>query len=191
MIGELPTALEIGGTSYSIRSDFRVALNIIQAMNDPELNEREKCWVCMKCLYTDFESIPDEMYEEAAKKAYWFIGGGDIPMSSTDIKTFDWHQDESLIFSAVNKTAGFEVRTPDRYTHWWTFLGYFAEIGEGMFSQITYIRTKQAKGKKLEKWEKEFVREHRELITLKKQLSAEEEQHAREDEAFINDLIGR
>ena len=59
--------------------------------------------------------------------------------------------------------------------HWWTFLGYFSEIGEGLFSQVINIRTKKSKGKKLEKWEREFYNEHKEMIDLKRVISAEEQ----------------
>ena len=45
MIGNLPTALEIDGKEYAIRSDFRVILRIYSAFADPELDEREKCHV--------------------------------------------------------------------------------------------------------------------------------------------------
>lgn len=171
MIGLLPKSLEINGTEYRIRSDFRVALLIFEALNDSELNDYEKIRVCLECLY---EEIPEDT-ENAYKKAVWFLDGGDIPKSKPlRRKTFDWKQDESLIFSAVNKSAGFETRSAD-YIHWWTFLGYFSEIGEGLFSQVLNIRTKKAKGKKLEKWELEFFNEHRELIEIKQVYSAEEQ----------------
>ena len=171
MIGILPKSLEIGDTEYKIRSDFRVALLIFEAFNDIELTDSEKIKVCLECLY---EEIPDDM-ETAYKKAVWFLDGGDIPKSKPlRKKTFDWKQDESLIFSAVNKSAGFETRSAE-YIHWWTFLGYFSEIGDGLFSQVLNIRSKKAKGKKLEKWELEFFSEHRELIELKQVYSAEEQ----------------
>ena len=171
MIGILPKSLEIGDTEYKIRSDFRVALLIFEAFNDIELTDSEKIKVCLECLY---EEVPDDM-ETAYKKAVWFLDGGDIPKSKPlRKKTFDWKQDESLIFSAVNKSAGFETRSAE-YIHWWTFLGYFSEIGDGLFSQVLNIRSKKAKGKKLEKWELEFFSEHRELIELKQVYSAEEQ----------------
>lgn len=189
MIGELPVALPIGGRQYAIRSDFRVALNIIQAMNDPDLTDAEKCWVCLKCLYADFDSIPEDDMQEAAERAYWFIGGGDTPKSEHNVKTFDWEQDEALIFPAINKAAGYETRAV-KYLHWWSFLGLFGEIGEGLFSQVAHIRSKMAKGKKLDKWEKEFVREHKELITLKVRMSEEDRRKEDEDAAFLKELIG-
>ena len=86
----------------------------------------------------------------------------------------DWKQDESIIFSAINKSAGFETRLAE-YIHWWTFLGYFSEIGDGLFSQVVNIRTKKAKGKKLGKWEREFYNEHRELIDIKQHYNSEEQ----------------
>ena len=110
MIGILPKSLEIGDTEYKIRSDFRVALLIFEAFNDTELTDSEKIKVCLECLY---EEIPDDM-ETAYKKAVWFLDGGDIPKSKPlRKKTFDWKQDESIIFSAVNKSAGFETRSAE------------------------------------------------------------------------------
>ena len=171
MIGILPKSLEIGETEYKIRSDFRVALLIFEAFNDSELNDMEKIQVCIECLY---ETIPSDT-ENAYKKSIWFLDGGDIPKSRQNHKkVFDWKQDESIIFSAINKSAGFETRSAE-YIHWWTFLGYFSEIGEGLFSQIVNIRTKKAKGKKLEKWEREFYNEHRELIDIKQHYNSEEQ----------------
>lgn len=171
MIGLLPKSLKVNGIEYKIRSDFRVALLIFEAFNDVELNNIEKAQICIECLY---EEIPEDT-ENAYKKAVWFLDGGDTPKSEPlRRKTFDWKQDESLIFSAVNKSAGFETRSVE-YIHWWTFLGYFSEIGDGLFSQVVNIRTKKAKGKKLEKWENEFYRTHKEMIDIKQIYSAEEQ----------------
>lgn len=170
MIGELPKFLEVDGEEYEIRTDFRVALLIFQALNDPELSEREKAIVYLESLY---KQIPDNL-EEAFKKASWFLDGGSIPKSKkAPKKLIDWEQDENILFPALNKVAGFETRSIE-YLHWWTFLGYFNEIGEGLWSQVINIRSKKAKHKKLEKWEEEFYKEHREIIDLKKKYTPEE-----------------
>ena len=47
----LPTELEVNEKRYRIRSDYRDILKIIQAYNDPELEEKEKCYVALKILY--------------------------------------------------------------------------------------------------------------------------------------------
>ena len=85
----------------------------------------------------------------------------------------DWNQDAKEIVADVNKVAGQEIRAMP-YLHWWTFLSYFHAIGEGQFSTIVSIRDKMRKGKQLEKWEKEFYRDNKSKVDLKKRYSAEE-----------------
>ena len=185
MIGELPKSLEICGRAYSIRTDFRVALTIFQALEDPELDDREKQLAMLECLYDNPENIPDDSIGEALEKAAWFLDGGNMPKKNMQVKTLDWEQDESMIFSAVNKTAGREVRLG--YMHWWTFLGYFAESGETLLQTVMHLRQKMSKGKTLEKWERDFVNEHRELVII--QHKKTEEEKAEDD--FVNSLFGQ
>lgn len=184
MIGELPETLTIGGAEYPIRTDFRAALTIFQALEDPELDDREKQLAMLECLYDNPENIPDDSIGEALEKAAWFLDGGDMPKKTFHAKTIDWEQDESMIFSAVNKTAGREVRSG--YMHWWTFLGYFAESGETLLQTVMHLRQKMSKGKTLEKWERDFVNEHRELVII--QHKKTEEEKAEDD--FVNSLFG-
>lgn len=177
MIGELPRSLTVNGVEYDIRTDFRDILNILIAFNDPELEEREKAYICLFILFEDFEAIPQEDYEAASAAAVCFIDhrseGAGEPKKSP--RLMDWEQDESLLFPAVNKVAGFEVRSV-KYLHWWTFIGYFMEISEGAFSNILSLRQKKAKGKKLEKWEREFWGANKDICVLKKRISKEEQE---------------
>ena len=78
------------------------------------------------------------------------------------------------MFPAINKVAGYEVRAAE-YVHWWTFLGFFNEVGEGLWQQVMNIRVKKSKHKKLEKWEQEYYKEHKEIIDLKKKYSPDEQ----------------
>lgn len=182
MIGYLPTSLEIEGKQHEINSDFRVALLIFESYNDVELSDYEKTIICLRCLYKE---VPKNA-NEALNKAVWFLDGGDMPKSEkANKKLLDWEYDQSIIFPAVNKVAGYETRTVP-YLHWWSFLGMFGEIGEGLYSQVMNIRSKRAKGKKLEKWEREFYNEHKNLIDIKKKYTAEEQ--AQID--YINKLLG-
>lgn len=181
MIGSLPNVLSVNDVEYKIRSDYNIALLIFEAYNDPELSEREKVEVCLTCLYE--EKPPDKA--EALKQAIWFLDGGDMPKSKPlPYKLMDWKQDEQILFSAVNKVAGYETRKAIDL-HWWTFLGFFNEISEGLWSQVMNIRSKKAKGKKLEKYEKEFYQTHKSLVDLREPLTLEDE----EEQAYINSLI--
>jgi hypothetical protein len=98
---------------------------------------------------------------------------------------YDWNQDEQMIFAEINKVAGRETRL-DEYMHFWTFIGLFQGIGEGLFCTVISIRQKLNKGKKLDKTEDEFYKRNKALIRLKPKLSqAEQEQYD-----FINELYG-
>lgn len=185
MIGLLPTSLEVDGEQYEINTDFRIVLLIFEAYADKELSDYEKLVVCLNCLYKE---IPQDT-EEAMKKAVWFLDGGNVPKSrKAPVKIIDWSYDESIIFPALNKVAGFETRSKD-YLHWWTFLGYFSEVGDGLLSQVMNIRGKRAKGKKLEKWERDFYNEHKELVDIKEKLSPEQQAELDAEEDFINNLV--
>ena len=179
MIGQLPTTITINGTDWAIRSDFRVALLIFQAFGDPELNDPEKCEIMLDCLYEDSDMLPVDDLVEAQHKALLYLDGVSDEATAGNQKKdgrkmLDWVQDEQMIFSAVNKVAGCEVRSLE-YMHWWTFLGYFYEIGEGLFSNVLHIRQKRMSGKKLEKHEIEFYRKNKDIIDLKSRLTEEEQ----------------
>lgn len=55
----LPKYLTVGGAEYDIRYDFRVTLDIIEALEDPELSSQEKAFVSVKIFYPDYERIPE------------------------------------------------------------------------------------------------------------------------------------
>ena len=111
---------------------------------------------------------------EAMEKASWFLDGGRVIEQKHYKKLIDWTDDEHLIFPAVNKVAGTETRALP-FLHWWTFLGYFNEIGENsLFASVLSIRSKKAKGKKLEKYEQEFYKENKDIIDLKTKYTEEE-----------------
>ena len=182
---ELPEALEVNGKSYSIRTDFRDVLTVLEAMEDPDLTDAEKAFVAFQIIYEDFEEIPIGDYEEAFKKIMWFINNGeedDKPSSKT--KMIDFESDSKILIPAVNRVAGCEIRSLE-YLHWWTFLGYYMEVGECTFSTVMSIRSKRAKGKKLEKWEEEFFSANRDLVIIKRKESDEE----KAEKARLNALL--
>lgn len=185
MIGVLPKKLLVNNTYYAINSDFRIALNLFEFLRDDKLSQLERAYLAVRTIYKD--DIPDADFIEALQKAYWFLNGGDMPKSKpSPVPLIDWKHDESFIIPAVNKAAGQEIRELS-YLHWWSFLGYMGEVGEGLYSTVINIRSKMARGKKLEKYEREFVNRNKELVVLR----TKEEQEAREEtEAFLKTLLG-
>lgn len=173
MIGALPESLTVCGVDYPIRTDYRNVLQVFEAFNDPDLNQGEKGTVAIYLLFEDFE-CSDDVDEavrngfdvnEAAEKIRWFIHCGAESKKDAEKPTYNWVQDEQMIFSAVNKVANKEVRELE-YMHWWTFIAYFNEIGEGIFSYIVNIRNKRNKHKKLDKSEWDFYKKNKDLVNL-------------------------
>lgn len=188
MIGELPKALEVNGKWYAIRSDFRDVLKILTAFSDPDLEDGEKVYICLCILFKDSDRIPEKDLEKAFLAAVRFINHDSEDEEDTQKKqprVMDWEQDEAMLFPAVNKVAGYETRAA-KYIHWWTFLGYYMEISDGVYSHVLSLRMKKARGKKLEKWEQEFWNQNKKICKLKQKLS-EEEKAERER---LNALLG-
>lgn len=165
MLGTLPTTLNVNNVDYDIRTDFRNILQIITAFNAPELSEKEKAYVCLKQLFIALNTIPADDYTAAYEAAVTFIEH-QIEEDRPSPRIVNWEKDEALIFSAINKVAGKEVRS-ERYMHWWTFLGYFQSIDRNdTWGCVLVIRQKKAQGKKLEAYEKEFYSANRNLCSV-------------------------
>lgn len=198
MVGRLPDSLEVGGIDYPIRSDYRNVLQVFEAFKDPELESLDKWIVAIFNIFSDFECEEDVLQaadngfdvNEASERIAWFISADSMTEKEKSLPIYDWVQDEQMIFSAVNKVyGGGEVRN-EEYMHWWTFIGYFNEIGEGVFSFIVSIRDKINKGKNLEKHEQEFYNKNRSLVDLTSRLTKEEQEKEDEYNALIYEVIG-
>lgn len=175
---ELPTALEVSGKMRPIRADFRPVLDIMSAFNEPDFTKEEQWEVCLNILYKYPEEFRQVDIQEALEKAAWFLSMGEKNQQQKGsvqppIKLMDWEQDSSILIPAINKSLGYEIRQK-RFVHWWTFLAGYMSIQEGLFSEVLNIRIKKAKGKKLEKWEQEFLRENKELVLIKTKYTEEE-----------------
>lgn len=169
MLGYLPTSLEVNGKEYQIDADFRNILQIFLAFEDDELEDKEKAYICISRLYEDYTSIPKSDLQDAFTAALDFLNYGNKKdeKETGRHKLMDWEDDETILFPAINKAAGCEVRALP-FLHWWTFLGYFQSIdSESLLGTVLSIRQKKSKGKKLEKWEREFEKNNRELCALK------------------------
>lgn len=187
---EFPTSLNIGGTDYEIRTDYRAVLDLLTALNDSELTDSDqqiesymKSRIILEIMFPKCDDIPAEHIQEALDKVVEFIDMG-ITEDSKKPKTMDWEQDAPILIPAINKVLNCEIRA-EKYIHWWTFLGAYMGIGESLFSNIVSIRQKKAKGKKLDKWEMEFYKENKSLIDFK-----QKSQRSNEEKDMLRDYFG-
>lgn len=182
MIYALPKSVVIGGRDFPIRYDYRVILNIFEAMNDPELTDQERALAVLQMFYVDFDAIED--YEAAIRECFWFINGGKYEESSKKKpRLVAWEQDFPYIAAPINRVLGYEIRAveydPETNTgglHWWTFLSAYMEIGDCLFAQVVGIRSKKARGKKLDASDQEFYRRNRDLVDIKARYTEAEEE---------------
>lgn len=177
----LPTSVNVGGIDYEIRTDFRAILDILEAVEDPDLSEQEKAAIMLDIFYfsPDCTEIPTDYIQEAIDKCAWFIDcGEESPNDKKKPKIMDWEQDFPYITAPINKIVGCDIRgipydpeTNQGGLHWWTFMSAYYEIGDCTFAQIVRIRSAKAKGRKLDKSDLEWYRQNRHLVDFKKTYS--------------------
>lgn len=176
MIGDLPTSIIISGKEYAIRYGFKDCLNIMAAFEDDELTNEEKLFVMLDVLYEE-PDFTDENVEEAIEKAIQFLLAGRPQQKEEDnAKPLSrLEKDEQLIFAAVNEVAHMDIRM-DPNIHYWTYLSYIQSINsKSMFSSVVHIRDKLNKGQALDKEEKKFYKDNKEMIDLREPTEEDKE----------------
>lgn len=163
----LPTEITIKDKVFHIRErgDFRMVLDCFSALQDIEMPKEFRTTTALFIFYSDFDTIDQvlncEDLEELTKEMFNFFVCNENTdnIKQNNSQLIDWDEDAQMISSAINKVAGKEIRA-EEYIHWWTFMGYYNAVGEGLLSTVVSIRKKIADGKKLEKHEQEFKREN-------------------------------
>ena len=165
---DLPTSILIEDREFKIRNkgDFRVILDCFVALNDIEMDEQFRIITSLIIFYEDFSCIDDivntdpDTVAELIKAMYRFFNCNEDSIGATKpYRLVDWEKDSHVVISSINAVAHKEVRS-EPYVHWWTFMGYYLNIGDGAFATIISIREKIVKHKKLEKYEQEFQKDN-------------------------------
>lgn len=181
----LPKTVEIDGEEHEIRYDFRVILEIMTMLKDDELTGEDKTEALLDMFYLAPERIRN--IQRAVEACFEFIDNSKR-QNKKNPRLMDWEQDFEYIIAPVNRVLGFESRSveydPETNTggvHWWTFLAAFMEIGgDCLYSQIVSIRDKQARKKKLEKYEKDWLKRNYDLVRIKTNYTEADEQLLKE-----------
>lgn len=181
----LPKTVNIDGRDYEIRYDFRVVLEIMQMLQDDELEGIDKTEALMTMFYMEPEQIKN--IKAACEACFAFIDNSSRKKQKSP-RLMDWEQDFEYIIAPVNRVLGFECRAVDYNpvtntggVHWWTFMAAFMEIGgDCLYSQIVSLRDKQARKKKLEKYEKEWLKRNADIVLLKTKYTAADEELLKE-----------
>ncbi len=166
----LPVSVQISGAEVSIHTDFRVILEIFVMLADPELSDTDKTEALLRTFYEERPA------ETAAAVAAFRDFVDPSPSSGGGPSLVNWSRDFPLLVGPVNHVLGTECRSMP-YLHWYTFLAAYMEIPpDSVFAQTLRIREKLARGKKLEKWEKEFYHRNPDLVRPPAALTSAEEE---------------
>lgn len=172
---ELPESVEVQGVTYPIQTDYRCILDILTDLSDPEADGQDRSAALLVGLFPGFDDMPPEHWEDAIKAGMWFInGGGDDTPQPKSPRLVDWSQDYPLIISPINQIMGREVRSME-YCHWWTLLAAYGTIGDCTFAQVVRIRDHLARGKKLDRQDREWYRKNRHLVDFKRKYTSADE----------------
>lgn len=183
-IYELPTGIDAAGQWLHIRNDgdWRMVIDVNIAITDPELDDQERAIAALSIFFDcPIDEIKD--VQAAANGMLQFISVGENEENNGQKpRLVDWEEDAGIIISGINSVLGREVRA-ERYMHWWTFIAAYMAIGDSVLATVVGIRDKVARGKKLEKHEREFKRNNPHYFKLRKR-------EAEANYARLIDLIG-
>lgn len=158
----LPDAVEVGGRTVKVDTDFRIGVAIEQesAALEPDIFG----------LLTAFYSgdIPSPV-EEAAQKMVEFYShqdgkGGQSSNEKSQKRSYDFEQDADALLASFLDAYGLDLSTAR--IHWWTFKRLLCNLPpETPFMRRLYYRT--ADTKKMSKSERKHVEKMRRLYALK------------------------
>lgn len=154
LVDELPTAVEVAGIWYPIRSDFKPCIRITLAYEDDDLADYEKQLIMLRTFYSD--KIPEDI-SEALKSAGQFLSGPTVDGNEYEspMRLYSLSKDADFVFAAFRQTHGIDLETAK--LHWWKFLALFMDLGvDTTFCSLVSLR-KRVKTGKASKEEKEMA----------------------------------
>lgn len=160
LIDKFPTAVTIDGKAVEINTDFRVALKVLGAFSDGELNQQEKAEVLLRLLYPAPPINPLKAVKQGMK---WLNLGVEAEISD-EPPIYDFEKDGKYIYTAFQSSYNIDLESVD-YLHWWKFRALFSDLGECFFSHLVGIRSRMRTGELMEH-ERKFVAKNIDIIEL-------------------------
>lgn len=163
----LPESIEIDGAHYSIRSDFRVWVQISLLLDSDE--EADPLALLQLC----YPKLPHNL-EKAFEGLIWFAGAGAVSPETKESPALPKQAAEqgfSFAEDYVSIYAGFlEAYRIDLFReqlHWWAFRFLMDALPENtLFKRIVQIRTVKITSK-MSKSEREYYKKMKEIYALK------------------------
>lgn len=172
-VWKLPKSVKVNGKEYRIRSDYRAVLDILCAINDPDIvdgmSEEEKnleiYTTILAIFYEDFDYLPIEDWEEALKTAKEFIDCG-FKGDKKKPQLMDWKKDAKILIPAINKVAHEDIREKSTCIggRSWDFSWRLENLYSAL--SLTFVK-KSRKGRNWIVGKKNSILATKNLLTLK------------------------
>ena len=112
-----PTHAEINGKLYKINTDYRVAKECYEIINDDTISDQERA---LAVIYKVFGFVPKQDREVFLDKASVFLTcGRPNEPSSEEPPDFDVNEDEGFIEASFKSCYGIDL--DEINMHWWKF----------------------------------------------------------------------
>ena len=173
-----PTSIMVGGTSYDVKTDYRVWIDVqkelrkinLRTLDADQMDENERI---LEGIEREIFGgvLVDENAIEVLKGIYEFVGGyPSLPVeSSGGAPTFSFEYDLNMIILAIRNQSGIDLsyRRKEPF-HWWEFLLEFQSLcGDHYILNLMEVRGYKGT-------DKEMLRQKR-IHALPIEYSAEEQ----------------
>ncbi len=145
LLDYLPEAVEFGGVSYKLNTDFRVGIKAALLFPDEGVWEGDKPRLLLRLFYP---VIPDDR-AFAFKAAAWFFRCGreedsDGEGSQNSERVLCFRHDAPYIYSAFYKEYGIDLSVAK--LHWWKFCALLQGLRDCKLADIMAIRQADTTG---------------------------------------------
>lgn len=151
---------------YSIRSDFRIGIQIAQCLSDSEFTIEERIQRAIELLFVD---VPVD-YWEAREGLSWFLTefchDDYSHVKKEDVILMDYDIDQWRIYSAF--LAQYNIDLNRVKMHWFMFMGLLNNLEECAYTRVIDIRRKKIDPKMSSELKKNIY-EAKQIYTIEKE----------------------
>lgn len=177
-----PTKAKINGKIYPINTDYRIAIECLNIINDKDIGDLERTYAV---IYRLFGIIPDDNeMKEFVEKVTLYLGCGETQKEQrSKNKDIDINHDMKYIIPSFRSTYGIDIMNEDM--HWYEFINLISGFTDNsIMSRVRDIRNYDLKEIKDTKIKRRII-EMKENVALPEEYTQEQLEALDEFEALF------
>lgn len=128
----------IDGKEIKINTDYRTAIACLKAIEDDEIDDVTRALVVISLLFGEETEIIN--YEEALKKATYFLCCGKKQTGNNEQKLMDYEADSDYIYASFRNEYHIDLNKIENM-HWWEYNSLITGLSEqSILAKIIGIR---------------------------------------------------